>query len=199
MNLTLSLHLFWCSSPYKNLACSRCLESFYKLNAWTNDWMTHQWMRKTRLLVLTLIHIIFYSSFSLFIFVFYLPFTRSLMKWGSESHSVVSNSLWPHGLYSPWNSLGQKTAVGSLSILQGIFPTQGSNPGLTHFRGILYQLIQKGNPRILLWVAYPFSSEFSWLRNWTGVSCIANGFFTNWAIREAQWDGEGRDYYSFRN
>ena len=39
---------------------------------------------------------------------------------------------WPHGLYSPWNSPGQNTAEGSLSILQGIFPTQGSNPGLQH-------------------------------------------------------------------
>ena len=47
-----------------------------------------------------------------------------------ESHSVVSDSLQPHGLYSPWNSPGQKPRVGSLSLLQGIFPTQGSNPGL---------------------------------------------------------------------
>ena len=52
----------------------------------------------------------------------------------SESHSVVSNSLRPHGLYSPWNSPGQKSGVGSLSLLQGIFPTQGSNPGLPHRR-----------------------------------------------------------------
>ena len=44
--------------------------------------------------------------------------------------SVMSDSLWPHGLYSPWNSPGQNTGVGSLSLLQGIFPTQGSNPGL---------------------------------------------------------------------
>ena len=61
----------------------------------------------------------------------------------SESRSVVSNSLQPHGLYSPWNSPGQNTGVGSLSILQGIFPTQGSNPGLPHCRGILYQLSHK--------------------------------------------------------
>ena len=47
-----------------------------------------------------------------------------------ESLSVVSNSLQPHGLYSPWNSPGQNTGVGSLSLLQGVFPTQGSNPGL---------------------------------------------------------------------
>ena len=62
----------------------------------------------------------------------------------SESRSVVSNSLRPHGLYSPWNSLHQDTGVGSLSLLQGIFPTQGSNPGIPHCRQILYQLSHKG-------------------------------------------------------
>ena len=74
-----------------------------------------------------------------------------LKKW-SESHSVVSDSLWPHGLYSPWNSAGQNTGVNNLSFLQGIFPTQRLNPGLSH---------------------------------------IAGGFFTIWAIKEAQeyWSG----------
>ena len=57
----------------------------------------------------------------------------------SESHSVVSDSLRPHELYSPWNSPGQNTEVGSLSLLQGMFPTQGSNPGLSHCRRILNQ------------------------------------------------------------
>ena len=52
----------------------------------------------------------------------------------SESRSVVSDSLRSHGLWSPWNSPGQNTGVGSLSLLQGIFPTQGSNPGLPHCR-----------------------------------------------------------------
>ena len=103
----------------------------------------------------------------------------------SESHSVVSDSLRPHGLYSPWNSPGQNTGVGSHSLLQGIFPTQGLNPGLPHCRWILYQLSHKGSPRILEWVAYPFSSGSSQPRNLTGVSFIAGRFFTNWAIREA--------------
>ena len=58
----------------------------------------------------------------------------------SESCSVMSNSLQPYGLYSPWNSPGQNTEEGSYSLLQGIFPTQGSNPGLPHCRQILYQL-----------------------------------------------------------
>ena len=53
------------------------------------------------------------------------------------NHSVMSDSLQPHGLYSPWNSPGQNTGVGSLSLLQGIFQTQGSNPGLLHCRQIL--------------------------------------------------------------
>ena len=111
------------------------------------------------------------------------------MGGGSESEicSVLPNSLWPHGLYSPWNSPGQNTGVGSLSLLQGIFPTPGSNPGLPHCRWILYQLNHKGSPRILEWVAYPFSRGSSQPRNQTGVSCIAGRFFTNWAIREVSY------------
>ena len=89
-------------------------------------------------------------------------------------------NLQPHGLYSPWNSPGQKTGVGSLSLLQAIFPTQGLNPGFPHCRWILYQLSHQGSPRILEWVNYPFCSRFSWPRNRPGVSCITGGFFTNW-------------------
>ena len=84
----------------------------------------------------------------------------------------------PPGLYGPWNSPGQNTGVGSLFLLQGIFPTQGLNPGLPHCRQILYQLSHKGSP-VLEWVAYPFSSGSSRPRNQPGVSCIAGGFFTN--------------------
>ena len=69
------------------------------------------------------------------------------------SCSVMSNSLWPHRLYIPWNSPSQDTGVGSLDLLQGIIPTQGSNPGLLHCRWILYQLSHKGSPKILKWVA----------------------------------------------
>ena len=64
----------------------------------------------------------------------------------SESHSVVSDSLPPHGVHSPWNSPGQNTGVGSHFLLQGIVPTQGSTPGLPHCRWILYQLSHKGSP-----------------------------------------------------
>ena len=108
-------------------------------------------------------------------------------KWKWKSLSCV-HSLWLHELYSPWNSPGQNTGVGSLSLLQGIFPTQGSNPGLPHCRQILHQLSHKVSPGILEWVAYPFSSGPSWPRNWTWVSCIAGRFFTNWAIRGYMWN-----------
>ena len=134
--------------------------------------------------------------------------TFIMWKSDSESHSVVSDSLRPHGLYSPWNSLGQNTGVGSLSLLQGIFPIQGSSPGLPHCRQILYQLSHKGSPRILEWIAYSFSSRSSQPRKQIGISSIAadagaakslqlcltlgnptdcsppGRFFTNWAIRE---------------
>ena len=71
---------------------------------------------------------------------------KALQKVGIEgtcavlSYSVMSDSLQPHGLYSPWNSPGQNTGMGSLSFLHGTFPTQGWNPGLLHCRQILYQL-----------------------------------------------------------
>ena len=76
-------------------------------------------------------------------------------KW-SESCPAVSNSLWPHGLYSPWSSPGQNTGVGSLSLLQGIFPTQGSNPGLPHCRQILHLLSHKGSP----WPSWVYKKSY---------------------------------------
>ena len=63
-------------------------------------------------------------------------------KHGNEVKVVQSYPILgdPNGLYSPWNFSGQNTGVGICSILEGIFPTQGSNPGLPHCRQILYQL-----------------------------------------------------------
>ena len=98
----------------------------------------------------------------------------------SESHSVESDSLRPHVQSMEFSR--PDTGMGSLSLLQGIFPTQGLNPGLQHCTWILYQLNHKGSPRILEWVAYPFSSGSSWPSNWTRVSCIAGKFFTNCAM-----------------
>ena len=93
--------------------------------------------------------------------------------WYFQSHSVVSDCLRPRGLYSPWNSPGQNTGVGSLSLFQGIFLTQGSNPSLPHCRRILYQLNHKGSPRktgveslsLLQWI---FLTQES---NWDPLHC----------------------------
>ena len=120
----------------------------------------------------------------------------------------MSDSLWLHGLYSPWNSPGQNTGVSSLFLLQGIFRIQGSNPGLLQRKWILYQpsslkvkvaqlcltlcntmdCIGHGilQARILEWVAFPFSRGSFQPRDQTQVSHMAGGFFTSWATREAQ-------------
>ena len=58
----------------------------------------------------------------------------------------MSDSLRPHGLYSPWTSPGQNNGVGSLPLLQGIFLTQESNWGFLHCRQVLYQLSYLGSP-----------------------------------------------------
>ena len=108
--------------------------------------------------------------------------TYDYILYESESHSVMSDSLWPHGLYSLCNSPGQIIGVGSFSLLQGIFPTQGLNPSLSHCRWILYHLSHKGSWRILECVAYSISSKSSWPRSQTRISCIAGRVFTNWAI-----------------
>ena len=79
----------------------------------------------------------------------------------------------------------QARTLECVAMPMSIFPTQGLNPGLSLYRWILYQLSHKGSPRILKWIAYPFSRGSSHPRNWTWVSCIAGRFFTNWTIREA--------------
>ena len=86
--------------------------------------------------------------------------TSSEVKWRG-SCSAMSDSLWPDRLYSPWNSPGQNTGVGSLSLLQWIFPTLGFNPGLLYCRWVLYQLSHQRSPRILEWVVYPFLTQES--------------------------------------
>ena len=99
-------------------------------------------------------------------------------EWVSVSRSCLTLHL--RGLHSPWTAPGQNIGVGSRSFLQGIFPTQGSNPGLLHCRRLLYQLTHQGSPRILEWAACSFSSGSSQARNRTRVSYIAGGFFTSW-------------------
>ena len=71
----------------------------------------------------------------------------SLKKWKWKSFNWVQLFATPWTIH-PWNSPDQNTEVGSCSLLQGIFPTQGSNPGLLHCRWILYQLSHKGSPSL---------------------------------------------------
>ena len=101
-----------------------------------------------------------------------------LAKWKSLSRLQLFATPWT---IQSTESPGQNTGVGSLSLLEAIFPTQGLNPGFPHCRQILYQLSHKGSPRILEWVAYPFfltQKSIRGLLHW-------GGFFSNWASREA--------------
>ena len=113
------------------------------------------------------------------------------VKWKSLSHVWLFATPWiVHG-----NSPGQTTVVGSHSLLQGMFLTQGLNPGLLHCRRILYQLSHQVSPRILEWVAIPFSRGCSWPRDQTQVSHIAVRFFIIWATRGRPWASLASSYY----
>ena len=100
----------------------------------------------------------------------------------SESRSVMSNSLRSHGLYSPWNSPGQNTGVGSLSLLQGIFPTLGSNSGFLNCRQILYQLSHKGSPE------EANQDQQETLGRWSRSNCVAGRVSAGWGRCGALWD-----------
>ena len=87
----------------------------------------------------------------------------------------------PPGSFVHGDSPGKNTGVGCQALFQGIFPTQGSNPGLLHGRQIHYHQSHQGSPRILEWLSYPFSRGSSPPRNRTWISCIAGRFLTSWA------------------
>ena len=91
------------------------------------------------------------------------PQNRSLLS-HSISHSVMSDSLRPTRLLCPWDSPDKNTGGGGHSLLQGIFPTQGSNPGLLHCRQILYRLSHQGSP--------PFSSINTAVPQWVQSKLI---------------------------
>ena len=125
---------------------------------------------------------------------------RKLRGTESESCSVVSSSLWPMDCICIVHGILQARILEWLAFLfyRGFFPTKKLNLGLLRCRRILYQLSLEGSPKILEWIAYPFSSRASQPiaypfssrasqpRNWTGVSCIAGRFCSNWAIRETE-------------
>ena len=111
-----------------------------------------------------------------------IPFSRGSSQ--NESHSVFSDSLWPHGLYSPLNSLGQNTGVGSLSFLQEIFPTQDRTQ-ISHVAGEFFTSWATEKPKntrvgslsLLQWI-FP-TQELNW-----GLLHFRQILY-QWAIREA--------------
>ena len=80
------------------------------------------------------------------IIIFKLINTYNTMCCAMLSRSVLSNSLRPHGSSVHGDSPGKNTGVGCHALLQGIFPTHGSNPGLLHCRQIVYCLSHQGSP-----------------------------------------------------
>ena len=116
-------------------------------------------------------------------------------EWKNNCYLVMYDYLWPLGLYSPWNSPGQNTGVGSLSLLQGIFLTQGSNSCVPHCRWILYKLSHKGSHKgSPLWMKpwINFKLAYCWdelrglwtlfysLREWRPRGKMAEFFFFSW-------------------
>ena len=134
-------------------------------------WVTHN---KTFCIVLQGLNELNYTKY----LEQYIVAWSCLTLWDSIDCTVPSFSVYG-------DVPGKNTGVGFHALLQGIFPTQGSNPGLLYCRQILYHLSHQGNPRTLEWVTYPFSRGSSQPRKRTWVSWIAGRFFTSWATREA--------------
>ena len=101
------------------------------------------------------------------------PSPRDLPNPGTEP---MSPTLQAYSLAAELSGKPKNTGVGILSLLQRIFLTWESNWGLLCCRRMLYQLSYQGSPRILEWVAYPFTRGSSPPRNRTGVSCLAGSF-----------------------
>ena len=97
------------------------------------------------------------------------------LKW-SENCSVMSDSF---ELYSPWNSSGQNTEVGILSLLQGIFPTQGSNPGLPHCRQFFTSWATREAPSCLRRLSIPCLIPHN---NFIWGSCLIKWHSSSWKI-----------------
>ena len=107
-------------------------------------------------------------------------------KWGeSESCSVLFDSLRPHRLYSPWNSLRKNTGVGNISLLQGIFPTQGSNPGIPHLKKV--KSLSHVRLFVTPWtVAHQPPPSMEFLGKSTGVGChfLLQGIFPTQGLNQ---------------
>ena len=121
------------------------------------------------------------------------------MYWKSENEScsVVSNSLPPHGLYSPWNSLLQNTGVDSQFPAPGDLPNPGIEPKSTALQVDSLPTEPPEKPKN---IGVGCLSLLLWIFPTQEVSCIAGGFFTSWATKvqcgryievRGNWDNGG--------
>ena len=118
---------------------------------------------------------------------------------------VRSNSLQSHGPYSPQTSPGQNTGVGSLSLLQVIFPTQGQNPGLPHCQWILYQLSTKGSPHYSYFMLTRMVPKMTMSRQLVGKEdgmkprrLVSSACTLNWFISKAHMFVTANTAYQLR-
>ena len=106
------------------------------------------------------------------------------------SHSIMANSLWPHGLTAyqalvcPWDSPGKNTAVGSHVLLQGIFLNQGSSPRLLHYRWIRYHLSHQGSPTTVFYNWWHHGHTALLFQNFPHYSCILLFIYKNSKINK---------------
>ena len=126
------------------------------------------------------------STFSLFMISFSSLVLYAIeVKW-SESHSVVSDSLQPRDCCQPGSSVHGILQARILEWVVVPFSRDSSQariePRSPALQADSLPSEPPGKPRILKWVIYPFSSGFSWPKNWIGISCIAEGFFTSCAM-----------------
>ena len=122
--------------------------------------------------------------------------TKAALRGKSQIHNLIClvaqlcpnlcNPMEPTRLLCLWGFSRQEYWSGLPCPAPGDLPNPRFEPRSPTLQWILYYLSHKESPRILEWIAYPFSRGTSWSRNQTGVSCIAGGFFTSWATREAQ-------------
>ena len=116
----------------------------------------------------------------------FLPNSLTPLCLAAQSCPTLCDPMYcsPPGSSVHGDSPSKNTGVDCQTLLQGIFPTQESNPGLPHCRWVLYCLSHQGSQWLLQWIAYPFFLGSSRPRNWTGVSCVAGGLFTSWATKQ---------------
>ena len=115
-----------------------------------------------------------------------IPWTEEPGGLQSMGLQRVRHDLATKQLYSPWDSPGQNTGVDSLPLLQGIVPTQGSNPGFLHCRRILYQLSHKGSPKQQLCSSRETSQNTSTLGNFKKVDFLPDSQINSIAVRIGQ-------------